>query len=192
MVFSSNIKVIYTWPLKPLTHNHDIHIDKITNMWQDFTIPSDKFGYCRMKSISPDIKAFVAYRSKLHRENENFNKSIDELLIPMLDHWQYSNRNNGFKTNSHALIATITVTSIWLLALSCYTCRKTPCLRVCYSCGTCIIKSCLCKKRRHRGKQKVFFRRLERRRSNLGNIAINDPTDNQDHMFSDQYITRSI
>ena len=165
---------------------------KLPNMWQNFTIPSDKFGYCRMKSISPDIKAFVAYRSKLHRENENFNKSIDELLIPMFDHWQYSNRNNGFKTNSHALIATITVTSIWLLALSCYTCRKTLYLRVCYSCGTCIIKSCLCKKRRHRGKQKVFFRQLERRRSNLGNITINNPTDNQDHMFSDQYITRSI
>ena len=124
--------------------------------------------------------------------SNKFNKSIDELLIPMFDHWQYSDHNNGFKTNSHALIATITVTSVWLLALSCYTCRKTPCLRVCYSCGTCIIKPCLCKERRHRGKQKVFFRRLERKRRNLGSITINDPTNNQDHTLSDQYITRSI
>ena len=53
---------------------------KLPNIWQDFQIPTDKYTTCRMKSIFPDIKGFLAYRKKLEQENQNFISQRKALL----------------------------------------------------------------------------------------------------------------
>ena len=97
----------------------------------NYMIGMDKipYNYFNEESISGTFNAI----------SNKFNKSIDQLLIPVFNDWHSNNTIHTLRIYGHVLCATIIVITIWLMTISCYLCRNTPYMKTCYQCGCYIV-----------------------------------------------------
>ena len=144
------------------------------------------FDYFNNESISNTFNAI----------SNKFNKSIDQLLIPVFDGWHSSDMTYIFRKYTHVLFAAVVAIIFWLLAISCYLCRNTPCVTTCCQCGACFVNFLIPCTRTYRDHLPLPEIELENfhNENNDKNNSKNSPVDDKinDEHNQDQIITRSI